>query len=100
MKKFGGKKTEFALEFVDFDSLEQVANNFKPNYCRSESAATVSSNPKILWKNIVQNKTALPTEFISHEVENNNKEIISTNFLKTYIQNQNHENLLITNEMC
>lgn len=50
--------------------------------------------------NIVQNKTTLPIAFILHEGENNNKGILSTNFPKPCIENQNHENLLIISEMC
>ena len=93
------KKVEFCIEFFNFDSLDQVPNNLKPNHFRSESAANVSTNLKTLWESIVQSKTTLPTAFILYEAENNDKEIISTNLLKPYIETQNHKNLLIKNEM-
>lgn len=76
------KKAEFRIKFFDLDSLDQVPNNPKPNHFRSEFAATVSTNLKTLWKNIVQSKTTLPIAFILHEGENNNKEIISTDFFE------------------
>ena len=49
---------------------------------------------------MVQNKNTWPVAFILHKGGRNNKEIISANYLKRYIENQNHENLLITTEMC
>ena len=76
------KKAEFRIKFFDLDSLDQVPNNPKPNHFKSEFAPTVSTNLKTLWKNIVQSKTTLPTAFILHEGENNNKEIISTDFFE------------------
>ena len=100
MKKAAEKKTEFVVEYFDFYSLDQVPSNPQPSHFRLEPGATVNTNLQALWQNIVQSKTALPIAFVLHEGENNNKEIISTNFLKPYIENQNHENLLISTEMC
>ena len=67
MKDFGGRKTEFGIEFFDFDTLGVAPNNPKPNNFRSELAVIVSKNFKTLWENIIQNKTALPIVFILHE---------------------------------
>ena len=36
-KGFWWKKVEFGIEFFNFDSLDQVPNNPKPNHFRSES---------------------------------------------------------------
>ena len=100
MKEAGRKKTEFGIEYFDFYSLDQVPSNPKPNNFRLEPAATVNTYLQAIWQNKVQSKTALPIAFVLPEGENNIKEIISTNFLKPYIENQNHENLLIATEMC
>ena len=67
------EKTEFGIAFFDFDSLDQLPINPKPNHFRLESNATVSKNVKALWGNIVQNKTALQIALILNEEEENNK---------------------------
>ena len=74
------EKTEFSITFFDFDSLDQLPINPKPNHFRLESNVTVSTNLKALWENIVRNKTALSIAFILHDGEKKNREIISTNF--------------------